>query len=136
MRSCLPRGWPGDEAFAVDPPCSCGLTGAPFEFHRQDCDRTSRPYIGEETVVLVDEAVWSLVVLRGGEMGDGRAVVSALASLIAEAQSRLPDAVADARDQDYAWAEIATRLASTASTVSRRYGDYVRRRARQWARES
>jgi hypothetical protein len=56
-------------------------------------------------------------------------VLSCLASLIAEAQSRLPDAVADARDRDYTWAEIATRLAATTSAARRRYGDYSRWRA-------
>jgi hypothetical protein len=125
----LPGRWLGDEGFPADTSCSCGLTGAPFEFHGPDCDRSSRPYIDEETLALVEDAVESLVVLRGGGRGDAGGALSALASLIAEAQSRLPDAVADGRDQDYTWAEIAARLASTASTVSRRYGDYIRWRA-------
>jgi hypothetical protein len=56
-------------------------------------------------------------------------VLSFLASLIAEAQARLPDAVADARDRDYTWPEIAGRLAVGASTVRRRYGGYTRWRA-------
>ncbi len=128
MVSCLPRGWLGDE-FPVDRPCSCGLTGAPFEFHRPDCDRSSCPWLDEETLALVEEAVGSLVVSRGGGRGDAGAVLSALASLIAETQRRLPDAVADARDQEYTWAEIAARLATTTSVVSRRYRDYIRWRA-------
>jgi molybdenum-dependent DNA-binding transcriptional regulator ModE len=78
---------------------------------------------------LVEEAVGSLVVSRGGGRGDAGAVLSALASLIAETQRRLPDAVADARDQEYTWAEIAARLATTTSVVSRRYRDYIRWRA-------
>jgi hypothetical protein len=128
-RSCLPPGWLGDEAFPVDPECSCGLSVAPFEFHRPGCDRTGHPYIDGETLTLVEAAVESLVCLRGSGLGDAGAALSALASLIAEAQTRLPDAVADARDHDDTWAEIATRLAVTASTAQRRYGHYARWRA-------
>lgn len=127
--SCLPRGWLGDESFPADAECSCGLTGAPFEFHRGGCDRTAHPYIDDETLALVDQAVESLVVLRGSARGDAGAVLSCLASLIGEAQARLPDAVADARDSDFTWAEIATRLGTTASTIRRRYAAYARWRA-------
>ncbi len=104
MGSCSSQRWPGDEPLPVDPPCSCGLTGSPFEYHRLDCDRSSHPYIDEEACALVEEAVASLVVMRGGERGDAGAVLAALASLIAEAQIRLPGIVADAREQDYTWA--------------------------------
>ncbi len=78
---------------------------------------------------MVEEAVESLVCLRGSGPGDAGAVLSCLASLIAEAQARLPDAVADARDRDYTWPEIATRLAATASTARRRYAAYAHWRA-------
>lgn len=122
--SCLPRGWLGGESFPIGLECSCGLSAVPFEFHRRGCDRSSHPYIDEETLALVEHAVESLVCLRGAGVGDAGAALSALASLIAEAQTRLPDAVADAREQGYTWAEIASRLASTASTVRRRYGHY------------
>jgi hypothetical protein len=131
LGSCLPRGWLGDEAFPPDPACSCGLTGAAFEFHRPGCDRSLHPHIDEETLALVEEAVESLVCLRGSGPGDAGAALSALASLIAEAQARLPDAVADARERDYTWVEIATRLATTASTARRRYREYTRWRAGQ-----
>jgi len=127
--SCLPRGWLGDEGFPVDLVCSCGLTGARWEFHRPGCDRSRHPCIDEETLALVEEAVACLVCVRGGGCGDAGAVLSALASLIAEAQSRLPDAVADAREQDYTWGEIAVRLATTACTAGRRYGAYARWRS-------
>jgi hypothetical protein len=126
MPSCLPRGWLGDEEFPVAPECSCGLTGAPFEFHGADCDRAVHPHLDDETLALVDAAVESLACLRGSVSSDAGAALSCLASLVAEAQSRLPDAVAAARDQDYTWSEIAARLATTASAARRRYGDYVR----------
>jgi hypothetical protein len=127
--SCLPRGWLGDEAFPADQACSCGFTGAPVGVHRLGCDRTSHPYLDEETLASVEEAVESLVYARGRGPGDAGAVLSCLASLIAEAQSRLPDTVADARDRDYTWAEIVARLATAAPTARRRYGDYGRWRA-------
>lgn len=129
LPSCLPRGWLGDESFPPDPVCSCGLTGASFEFHRGGCDRTLQPYVDDETQVLVERAVESLVVLRGSGRGDAGAVLSCLASLIVEAQAGLPDAVADARDGEYTWAEIGGRLAASASAVRRHYGDYARWRA-------
>jgi hypothetical protein len=132
---CLPRGWIGDDGFPVDPECSCGLSVAAFGFHRPGCDRSLDPYIDEQTDALVDDAVACLVWLRGAERGDAGATLSALASLVAEAQGRLPDAVADARDRGCTWAEIATRLATTASTVGRRYRDYTGWRASLAVRE-
>ena len=129
LPSCLPRGWLGDESFPADPVCSCGLSVALFEFHRRGCDRSLYPFVDDDTLALVGAAVDSLVLLRGSGQGDAGAVLSCLASLIAEAQARLPDAVADARDRDYTWGEIADRLAATASTARRRYGNYARWRA-------
>jgi len=85
-----------------------------------------RPHIDAETLALVDDAVESLACFRGSVSSDAGAALSCLASLIAEAQSRLPDVVAAARDQDYTWPEIAARIGATASTVRRRYGDYAR----------
>lgn len=129
ITSCLPRGWLGDEAFPDDQECSCGLAGAPSEIHSPRCDRTRHPYIDEDTLALVERAVESLLWSRGSGPGNAGAVLSALASLIAEAQSRLPDAVADARNQDWTWAEIAVRLATTATTARHRYCHYARWRA-------
>lgn len=125
MPSCLPRRWLGDETFTAEPTCSCGLTSDPCEPHRRGCDRSLHPYLDEESLALVDGAVVSLTVLRGARATDEGAVLSVLASLISEAQGRLPDAVADARDRGHSWAEIATRLATSAPTLRRRYGDYV-----------
>jgi hypothetical protein len=49
-----------------------------------------------------------------------------LASLIAEAQHRLPLAVADARDQDYSWAQIADLLGVTRASAWQRYAGRTR----------
>lgn len=48
-------------------------------------------------------------------------------SLIAEADARLPDAVARARDHGYTWNRIAERLGSTIPAARHRFGGYVRR---------
>ena len=88
------------------------------------------PYTGEDTAVVVDEAVASLVLLRAPMwLGDAGPTISVLVSLAAEVEDLLFEAVADARDQDYTWDEIAARLASTASTTRRRYAGYTRWRA-------
>jgi hypothetical protein len=46
-------------------------------------------------------------------------------SLAAEAQGQLPEAISYARGQGDSWAEVASRLAVTASTARRRYGGYA-----------
>ena len=88
-------------------------------------DRTTEPYRDDDTIGLVDEVIEALIVMRGGSPGDGGAQLSAIASLLAELDSRLPEAIFDARDQDYTWREIAGRLAMVESTIRRHYGDYV-----------
>ncbi len=45
-------------------------------------------------------------------VGDAAVTLHLLASLITEARSRLPRAVADARDQDYSWARSLTSSVS------------------------
>ena len=46
---------------------------------------------------------------------------TALASLTAQAQQLLPQAVHDARDQELTWNQIGELLGTTASTAARRY---------------
>ena len=73
--SCLPRGWFGDERFPVAPECSCGLTGAPFEFHGPECDRALHPHIDDETLALVDDAVeWIRPIAEGAPIAQGAAL--------------------------------------------------------------
>ena len=123
---CLPRTWLGTEHLPEGPDCSCGAGGGPTELHERDCDRTRAPYLDHDTLGLVEQAVESLVWSRGSSPGDAGAALSCLASLIAEAHSQLPGAVATARCQDFTWEEVGRRLATTARTVRRRYGGYVR----------
>ncbi len=105
------------------------MTGAPFELHQPGCDRARVPYIDHDTLALVEGVVESLFWSRGASHGDAGAALSCLVSIIAEAQSQLPDAVATAREHDYTWEEIAERLASTPSSTRRRYSAYARWRA-------
>ena len=126
---CLPRGWLGTEHLPEEPECSCGMGYVPVELHDRGCDRARAPFLDYDTLGLVDGAVKSLVCSRGSSLGDAGATLSCLASLIAEAQSGLPDAVAEARCHGYTWGEMASRLATTAGTARRRYGSYAHWRA-------
>jgi hypothetical protein len=60
-------------------------------------------------------------------LGDSGVTLLLLASLHAQIQERLPDAVADARDQDYSWPEIGNFLALTGPRAWSRYGRPGRR---------
>ncbi len=80
------------------------------------------PVVDEESAGVLDEAVHSLTVLRSaGYEGDACARLHMLASLMAQAEAVLADTVADARDQDYSWAEIAERLGVATATARRRF---------------
>lgn len=80
------------------------------------------PTIGEDSEVVLDAAIDSLGSVRGmGLNGDAATTLHLLASLIAQAQQRLPRAVADARDQDCSWAEIADLLGVTRASAWQRY---------------
>lgn len=131
ITSCLPRGELGDEHFPLEPLCSCGRLVTPREAHRLTCDRSQQPYLDKESLRVAEDATALLACLRGGKPRDAGAWLSCLASLIAECRARLPDAVADAREQGFTWAEVASRLAGTAPTLRRRYGYYARWRAGQ-----
>jgi hypothetical protein len=54
-------------------------------------------------------------------LGDPAVHLHALASLIAQAEQLLPQAVHDARDQELTWAQIGELLGITAATAARRY---------------
>jgi hypothetical protein len=80
------------------------------------------PKSGEDTEAVLDEALTSLGTLRAmGGVGDAGVDLHLLVSLIEEATARLPRAVADARDQDYSWAQIADLLGVTRASAWQRY---------------
>jgi hypothetical protein len=85
-------------------------------------DHFIAPVGGEDAERVLEDAVESLGRLRGLEwLGDAGVTVHLLASLIVQAEARLPRAVADARDQDYSWAQIADLLGVTRASAWQRY---------------
>ena len=82
------------------------------------------PTAGPDSHQVLDEAIDQLARLRTPYwLGDSAVRLHALASLIAQAQQLLPQAVHDARDQELTWAQIGELLGTTAITAARRYRD-------------
>ena len=99
----------------------------PWEFCDPRRDRALCPYTDAGTAKAVDHAVTTLVILRAPMwLGDPGPVISVLVSVAGEADGRLYDAVADARDQGYSWDQVASRLATNVATARRRYASYSR----------
>jgi hypothetical protein len=87
------------------------------------------PVVDDESDAVLVVAVNDLIMLRSPMWhGDSGAVLHALASLAAQITDWLPDAVADARDQDYSWPEIAHLLGTRTSSIQRRYTHHARTR--------
>jgi hypothetical protein len=85
-------------------------------------DQYVPPTTDEYSAAVFDNAIESLANLRGFQwLGDAAATLHLVASLMAEAGSRLPRAVADARDQELSWAQIADLLGVTRASVWQRY---------------
>jgi len=80
------------------------------------------PATGQDSHRVLDEATGQLARLRTPYwLGDSGVRLHALASLIAQAQQLLPQAVHDAPDQKLTWTEIGELLGTTAATAARRY---------------
>ena len=80
------------------------------------------PTTGNDSLQVLNEAVDQLARLRTAYwLGDSAVHLHALASLIAQAQQLLPQAVHDARDQELTWAQIGELTGITAATAARRY---------------
>jgi hypothetical protein len=80
------------------------------------------PTTGDDSLTVLTEAVDALARLRTAYwLGDSAVHLHALASLIAQAQQLLPQAVHDARDQELTWAQIGELLGTTPATAARRY---------------
>jgi hypothetical protein len=85
-------------------------------------DHFVAPAIDEDSRAVLDSAIEALGTLRRLEwMGDAGATLHLLASLVAEASARVPGAVADARDQEYSWAQVADLLGVTRASAWQRY---------------
>ena len=80
------------------------------------------PTTGGDSLTILNDAVDQLARLRTAHwLGDSAVHLHALASLIAQAQQLLPQAVHDARDQELTWAQIGELLGTTPTTAARRY---------------
>jgi hypothetical protein len=85
-------------------------------------DHYLAPATGDDTDVVLQAAIESLGDLRGlAWLGDAGARLHLLTSLMAETERQLPRAVADARDQEYSWAEIGDLLGVTRASAWQRY---------------
>lgn len=80
------------------------------------------PRADADSAIVLAEAVEALAKLRTPYwLGDSAVTLHALASLIAEADSTLHDAVSAARDQELTWAEIGQLLGLSQAAAARRY---------------
>lgn len=85
-------------------------------------DHYIEPATGPDSDRVLDDAIASLGTLRNLPwLGDAGATMHLLVSLIHQAKQQLPRAVADAREQDYSWAEIADLLGVTRASAWQRY---------------
>jgi hypothetical protein len=80
------------------------------------------PATGDDSLGILSEAIDALARLRTAYWpGDSTVHLHTLASLIAQAEQLLPQAVHDARDQELTWAQIGELLGTTAATAARHY---------------
>lgn len=85
-------------------------------------DEQPGPRVDELSEIVVREAIDELAKLRTLYwLGESSVHLHALASLIAQAQRRLPAAIHDARDQGHTWTEIGQLLNLSPRTAARRY---------------
>jgi hypothetical protein len=83
------------------------------------------PLLDEFSASVVTEAVDTLAALRTPYwLGDSAVGLHALASLIAQAHTMIPDAVHAARDQGHTRAEIGQPLNLTPAAAARRYRNH------------
>ena len=84
-------------------------------------DDLPAPRVDDDSTAIIDAAVEALSKIRTAYwLGDSGVRLHDLASLIAEAQRQLPQAICDARDQELTWEEIAQLLNVSPSTARRR----------------
>jgi len=80
------------------------------------------PVVDDDSATVLDEAIDTLGKLRTPYwLGDSTVRLHALASLLAQTHALLPEAVAQARDQDLTWDQIGGLLGLTATTAARHY---------------
>lgn len=108
------------------PPDRASLAPEVYGYQRTVSALRRDHYISPSTGDDSDEVLYAAIVSLGEQRGlgpedDPATRLHLLASLIAEAKLRLPAAVADARDQDCSWAQIADLLGVTRASAWQRY---------------
>ena len=92
------------------------------ELHLVAPDDLPAPRVDDDSLEVLNDAIDTLARRRTLDwLGDASVRLHALASLLAQAQRLLPDAVHDARDQEFTWAQIGQLLNTTAATTARHY---------------
>jgi hypothetical protein len=85
-------------------------------------DDLPAPRVDEDSALILTEAIDALAALRTPYwLGDTAVHLHALASLIAQAEQLLPEAIRQARDQDHTWTGIGQLLNLSPATAARRY---------------
>jgi len=80
------------------------------------------PVVDDHSATVLHEAIDTLGALRTPYwLGDCAVHLHALASLLQQAQLMLPEALAQARDQDLTWDEIGLLLGLTGTAAAHRY---------------
>ena len=80
------------------------------------------PTTGEDSLQVLTDAIEQLARLRTPYwLGDSAVRLHTLASLIAQADKLLPQAIHEARDQELTRAQIGEFVGTTAATAARRY---------------
>lgn len=86
-------------------------------------DHYLAPSAGADTETVLEAAIEALAKLRGlVPLGDPTTALHLLASLLAETERRLPNAVAEVRDQQCSWAQVGDLLGVTRASAQQRYG--------------
>ena len=89
-------------------------------------DHYIHPTTGPDTTTVLNDAIAALATIRNLPWhGDAGATLHLLASLTNQAERQLPRAVADARDQDYSWAQIADLLGVTRASAWQRHAGHT-----------
>jgi hypothetical protein len=87
-------------------------------------DHYLAPAVSDDSESVLEAALDRLAELRGlPRAGDAAVTLHLLGSLIAEAERRLPHAVADAKQQDFSWAQIGDLLGVTRASAWQRYSN-------------
>jgi hypothetical protein len=85
-------------------------------------DDLPAPRTDDLSKIILTEAIEALARARTyAWLGDSAVHLHILTSLIAQAQQMLPEAIADARDQELTWTQISQLLNLSPTTTRRRY---------------